>query len=142
MKHYSIKKNLLKPLTLLFLVSVLFSCVKKEADEVVPVKTITGKWMLTNTNFYGSNIPGDSSYLSFNECNNSICTGIDYKESDKSTSAFTYVLNGEESIDIVDNDSSKGGNWQGTWTISTFTSSKLVIKQTLLGQVMTVTFEK
>ncbi len=142
MKNYlSIKKNLLKSLTLLLLVGLLFSC-DKEEEEVTPEMTITGKWMLTNTNYFGHDAPGEGSYLSFNECNDSICTGVAYKESDQSSGTFSYVLNGEESIDIIDDDSSKGGNWSGTWTITTFTSSNLVIEQTLLGQVMTVTFEK
>ncbi len=79
-----------------------------QEEEVGLEKTIAGEWTLSNTNYFGINAPGDGSSLSFNECDNSICTGVDYKDSDQTSSTFTYVLNGEESIDIVDDDTSEG----------------------------------
>jgi hypothetical protein len=130
-----------KTITLLLLVSLLFSCNVTE-DDVEPDKTLTGKWTITNTKFLGLNIPGDGSYLSFSDCEGASCSGVDYKASDQSSSTFTYVLDNEESIKIIDNDSSKGGSYSGTWTIQEYTTSKLILKIGTIFGDQVITFEK
>jgi len=136
--------KVLKTLTLLLMTSFMFSCEKTE-DEVAPDasdKTLVGLWIISNTNFSGSDIPGDDSYLSFSDCDSSSCSGVDYKASNETSSTFTYTLNGEVSIDIVDNDTSKGGNYNGVWDIQEYTISKLVLKKATMFGDMIITFEK
>ena len=130
-----------KTITILLLTSLFLSCTKTD-DDVEPDKTLTGKWSITNTKFLGINIPGDGSYLSFSDCEGTTCSGVDYKASDQSSSTFTYVLNDEESINIIDNDSSKGGSYSGTWTIQEYTTTKLILKIATIFGDQVITFEK
>ena len=135
--------KLLKTFALLLVISSLFSCeVTEEEEEVQPNKTLTGKWVITNTNLLGTDIPEDGSYLSFSECSNSNCSGVDYKASDNSSSTFTYTKNAEISIVIDDSNTSKGGNYNGIWAIQSFSTNKLVLKKTTLFGNMIITLKK
>ena len=133
--------KLLKTLTLLLTFGLLVSCEQSE-DEVGPDKTLVGKWNITNTNLIGLDIPADGSYLSFSDCDNSTCSGVDYKGSDGTSGTFTYTQNNEVSIEIVDNDMSEGGNYNGIWAIQSFTATKLILKKTTLFGAMVITLKK
>lgn len=116
----------------LFAGMVLISC-KKETVE--PSEMIVGKWIIDNSELLGSSIPGDGSYLVFDACSGSVCTGTDFKASDTTSGSFTYNLAADAStISIVDT-MSEGGSYNGTWDILELTESKfrLIAETGLFG---------
>lgn len=110
------------------------SCEVEEAGE----KSLTGQWGLQSSVLLGQTIPGDDSYLQFEACGSTECSGIDFKASDASESTFTYVMNADEkTIVINDASASQGGNWNGTWDVLRFSETELHLSQTtILGELI------
>jgi hypothetical protein len=125
-------KTITKILSTVFLAVLFFSSCETDNDPE-PEKSLAGKWNITNVRVLGISTNGDGSHLTFNDCD-STCSGIDYKASNQTTGSFTYTLNGESSVTIIDN-SSNGGSYNGTWTINSFTATNLVLSiNTILGE--------
>lgn len=121
------KNLLLASLALLLIIS----CTVEDATDPEPEgsKSLVGTWEFTNIFAFGQNIAGDGSYLKFEACDSTICTGVDYKASDASFSTFTYTVYDEDSIVFVDNDPSNGGNYNGAWIINNFTDVDFEIEK-------------
>ena len=118
----------------LLTVSSLFlnSCEKVKEEE----KTIQGKWNVDKSVVLGQTILGTGSYLKFGTCNDTACIGEDYSSTDDTKGAFTYTLNSEQTQLVIIDETSDGGAWGGTWTITKFTEDKLTLKTTtFLGEV-------
>lgn len=123
---------------LLLIVFTLSACKK---DEKTPAELLEGRWQVSNSNFFGTDYPGDGSYLEFTACSSS-CSGLDYMAGDNTTGVFTYSMNeaGTE-VSIVDS-STDGGSWNGLWDVLELDETVLKITtSTMLGN-MTVTFHK
>lgn len=123
-----------------FLILVLaVSCKKKDIKS--PAQFLEGKWMVSNSNIAGSDIPGDGSYLDFAACSSS-CSGVDFKASDTTSGVFTYTLNEEGTVLNINDSSSDGGSWNAEWDVLELNESTLKITAgTFLGN-LTVTFSK
>ena len=104
------------------------SCEKVEEEE----KTIQGKWNVDKSVVLGQTILGTGSYLKFGTCNDTTCIGEDYSSTNSTKGAFTYSLNSEQTQLVIVDESSDGGSWGGTWTITKFTEDKLILKTTNL----------
>jgi hypothetical protein len=118
----------------LLTVSSLFlnSCEKVKEEE----KTIQGKWNVDKSVVLGQTILGTGSYLKFGTCNDTTCIGEDYSSTNSTKGAFTYSLNSEQTQLVIIDETSDGGAWGGTWTITKFTEDKLTLKTTtFLGEV-------
>ncbi len=115
------------------------SCKKKDIKS--PAQLLEGKWMVSNSNIAGSDIPGDGSYLDSTACASS-CIGVDFKASDTTSGVFTYTLNEEGTVLNINDSSSDGGSWNAEWDVLELNESTLKITAgTLLGN-LTVTFAK
>ena len=118
---------------------VVFSCKKEE--KKTPAQLLEGKWLVSNSNILGSDIPGDGSYLQFAACSSS-CSGVDFKASDTTTGVFTYSIDEEGILLTINDNSSDGGSWNATWDVLELEESRLKITgSTFLGN-LTVTFTK
>lgn len=112
---------------------LIISCQKEES--LTSQEMLEGKWIINSSELLGSVVPGDGSYLVFNACVDSVCSGVDYKASDSSTGAFTYLLNGDAtSLQIVDT-TSDGGSYNGTWDILELTNTdfRIIAETGLFG---------
>lgn len=119
--------------------TIFTSCEVEEATE----KSLTGQWGLQSSVLLGQTVPGDDSYLQFEECGTTECSGIDFKASDGSESTFTYVMSNDEStITINDANASEGGNWNGTWDVLRFSETELHISQTTIFGELISKFKK
>lgn len=126
-------RNIIAVLALSFLA---ISCKK---EEKTAEQLIEGKWMVSNSNIGGSDIPGDGSYLQFNACSSS-CTGADFRASDTTTGVFTYSIDEEGILLTINDNSSDGGSWNATWDVLELEENNLKITaSTFLGN-LTVTF--
>ena len=114
-----------------FALMLIISCTIEDDTDPEPAesKSLAGTWEFTNIFAFGQNIAGDGSYLQFEACDSTSCTGVDYKASDASSSTFTYTLYAEDSIVFVDNDPSNGGNYNGAWLINNFTDVDFEIEK-------------
>lgn len=118
-------------------IALAFSC-KKEPVKT-PAELIEGKWMVSNSNIAGSDIPGDGSYLNFAACSSS-CTGVDFRASDTTSGVFTYSIDEEGILLTINDNSSDGGSWNATWDVLELDENNLKITaSTFLGN-LTVTF--
>ena len=138
MNKLNTSSALLTTLCLLLFASVFTSC-KDDDDEILLDinERIVGQWTVSETKALGLTIPGDGSYITFNACSGSTCTGTDFLAEDESTSSLTYEFkSGDTVLSIEDNDSEAGGAYTGDWTIATFTNSELLLTaDTFLGEV-------
>jgi len=115
--------------------AVLFAACNKDDDELTPAQNIVGKWTIYNSVILGQNIPGDGSYLTFNACSGT-CSGTDYRASDTTYGAISYVLNEDASYLYITDTSVLGGNYNGTWDVLEITEDKLrIVGSTLLGDL-------
>jgi len=73
--------------------------------------------------------------LTFDACASKTgCTGIDYKESDKSTGSFSFVIADDESTITITDTMSAGGSYDGEWDVTLFNNKNLHLKiSTFLG---------
>jgi len=118
------KKAIRTILTCILISGMLTSCELEE--EKTPAEMLVGKWIISYSELLTQEIPGDGSFLQFNECS-SICSGIDYKESGKTTGSFTYVLNEDASVLEISDLSGDGGNYNFSWDILELTDTNLRI---------------
>lgn len=117
----------------------LFAC--KKTEPKTAQELLQGKWMVTNSNIMGSDIPGDGSYMQFNACGTT-CGGVDFKASDTTSGNFTYSIDADATVISITDTTSNGGSWNGSWDVLTLTENSLKITgSTFLGN-LTVTFQK
>lgn len=128
-------KKIILGVGLLTASALFFNSCKKDKEE--EEKTIQGKWNVDKSVVLGQTILGTGSYLKFGTCNDTACIGEDYSSTDDTKGAFTYTLNSEQTQLVIVDESSDGGSWGGTWTITKFTEDKLTLKTTnlFLGEV-------
>lgn len=109
----------------IFILSLLvgfYSCTK---DPIVE-KTITGKWK-SKTSYIGDvELPGDGSYIKFNECSD-FCSGEDYEATNQTSGIFIYELSSDQKTIIIDDIMDEGGSWNGTWEVVKLTHNYLEI---------------
>ncbi len=98
----------------------------EEDEEPANVyEKIKGTWTISKMNMFGTDIPGDGSTLTFEQCDEPPCIGRDYEATDETTGEFTYeFIENDSKILIVDEDD-KGGNYNTTWAILDFESKSL-----------------
>jgi hypothetical protein len=105
----------------------------KKEEPLTPAQMIEGKWTITSQEILTSVVPGDGSYLQFNACS-STCSGVDSKASDTTSGTFIYDMNPEGTSIVIDDTSSNGGSWSGTWDILELTETEFRITgSTLFG---------
>jgi hypothetical protein len=117
---------------------LLFSCEKNEEEIfATPYAKINGTWKIESTQAFGYTFPGDGSSLTFNDCSNAPCSGIDYLYSDKSKGTFTYTIAADQkSITIVDK-SGEGGAYNGKWDVLVFEKGRLrITTESVLGTMV------
>lgn len=121
--------------TVIMGLSVLLSSCEKEPIEEKLEKTITGKWIVKSGIAFGTNIPGDGSYLKFNECSD-VCSGEDYEATNQTSGLIIYELSQDEKTLNIEDIMDEGGNWNGKWNVISFTNTYLEISMnTLFGPV-------
>lgn len=124
----------LKVLAFVFSLMVLVGC--KKDDPLTPKEMIIGKWDIELSELLGSEIPGDGSYLQFENCNSDGCPGFDFKASDGSTGDISYTLNDDATVITITDSSSDGGSWEGEWDILELTETDFrITTNTILGSI-------
>ena len=103
-------------------------CEQVNSEDEAPANVyekIKGTWTIHKINMWGADIPGDGSTLSFEFCDEPPCTGQDYDASEGTTGTFTYEFTEENTKIVIVDDDPKGGNYNTTWDVLDFESSKL-----------------
>jgi hypothetical protein len=108
------------------MVMVIPSCETEETDKT-PAEQLVGKWDISSTEILTQVIPGDGSYLIFEECGAESCGGTDYMAGDGTTGTFSYVLNEDATTLTIEDSSSDGGSYNGTWDVLELTNDELRI---------------
>lgn len=122
-------------LAILIVLSLSYSCTK---EEDIPADLILGKWMLSSTEVLGTTSPGDGSYLIFEAS-----TGTDYMASDSTSGTFTYELNTDGTILIINDTTYDGGYFNFTFDVLQLSEETLRITTDtgILGNML-LTFGK
>ena len=126
--------KLIKLTWILFFFLAFTSCKKEEPKS--PQEIIEGKWIIQSQEILGEVTAGDGSYLTFDACGNTSCTGTDYKASDNTYGSITYVLNSDATILTINDPTSDGGSYDADWDILELTETDLrITTSTILGNL-------
>ncbi len=110
--------------SLFALISIMMtSCEVEPENDKTPAEQFVGKWTINTTEILAQVIPGDGSYLIFNECS-AECFGEDYLASDKSAGTFSYQLNEDATILSITDESGDGGSYNADWEILKLTDDE------------------
>lgn len=124
----------IKLLSILAVIALFVSC-ETESENGTPQENIVGKWMITNMELLGMDIPGDGSYLEFKECATE-CGGIDYEATDGTSGSFTYELNESATVISITDTMAEGGAYNGDWDILELSATKFrIVGNTILGSM-------
>lgn len=104
-------------LILVLAISLAYSCKK---DEIAPSEMIKGKWIITSTEVLGNPYPGNGSYLIFNTD-----SGIDYDASDSTSGTFTYTIDADATLLVINDTMSDGGNYNFSFDILELNETKM-----------------
>ena len=120
-------------LSFLALVMVLLSSCET-TEPPTPAENLTGKWIIQSSELLGAVIPGDGSYLRFNACTDTQCTGEDFEATDGTSGTFTYDLSDDATTITIVDTTNDGGNYDATWDILELTETDFRIEgNTLFG---------
>ena len=114
------------------------SCEKAdpEPEPPTPAEALVGKWIINSVEVLGQVAPGNGSYLVFNACTDTECTGTDYDASDNFTGPFTYELSSNALTIVISDSTDDGGNYNGTWDVLELTETDFrVTGNTILGSL-------
>ena len=106
------------------------ACDKTEATDKTPAELLEGKWNVESTELLGATVPGDGSYLIFDVCTDTICTGTDFRGTDTTTGSFTYTLNVSADSLLIEDTTSLGGGYGYDWDIEKLTETDLKMNTT------------
>ena len=130
-------KRTLYLLPLLVLSMLLVTSCKKddpEPEPPTPAEMLVGKWVIQSAEILGQVTPGNGSYLTFNACSDTECTGVDYDASDLSSGTFTYELSEDALTVVITDTTADGGGYDGTWNILQLTETDFSVEgNTFLG---------
>ena len=114
----------------------LFVSACETANPPTPAENITGRWTIQSSEILGTTIAGDGSYLEFNACGDSECTGIDFEATDGTSGTFTYVLADDATTVTITDTTADGGNYDATWDILELTETDFrIVGNTLFGSL-------
>lgn len=118
----------------LFLLVGATSC--EQEEPLTPEQMLTGKWIIQSSEILGTVVPGDGSFITFNACDGSTCTGTDFEATDNTSGTYTYSLASDASTITIDDSTSDGGNYNGTWDILELTETDFrIVGNTLFGSL-------
>ena len=119
---------------LAFVALIASSC--ETADPPTPAENITGRWIIQSSELLGATIAGDGSYLEFNACGDTECTGVDFEATDGTSGTFTYVLADDATTISITDTTNDGGNYDATWDILELTETDFrIVGNTLFGSL-------
>lgn len=105
-------------------------------DDPTPADNISGKWIVQSSEILGATVPGDGSYLVFNACAGTNCTGEDFNASDGTSGTISYDLSDDATTIAISDSSSDGGNFDFTWDILELTETDFrMVTNTIFGSL-------
>lgn len=120
----------------LIAVLMLMTSACNKTEDLTPADALTGKWIIQSSEILGVAVPGDGSYLVFNACTDTDCTGEDFEASNGTSGAFTFELSTDATTIAISDSTNDGGNYDGSWDILELTETDFrIVGNTLFGSL-------